>query len=99
MCQLSGVSRASYYRGWETEKPGDEEMTVRDRLQQLALQYRKRGYRYITRLLKREGWQINHKRTLRLMREDNLLSLRRRKWVKTTAVSYTHLTLPTSDLV
>ena len=84
MCQLCGVSRASYYRGWETEKPGDEEMTVRDRMQQLALKHCRRGYRYITRLLKREGWQINHKRTLRLMREDNLLSLRRRKWVRTT---------------
>lgn len=84
MCQLSGVSRASYYRRWEAEKPDDEEMTVRDRLQQLALKHRHHGYRYITRLLKREGWQINHKRTLRLMREDNLLSLRRRKWVRTT---------------
>ena len=84
LCQLSGVSRASYYRRWEAEKPDDEEMTVRDRLQQLALKHRHHGYRYITRLLKREGWQINHKRTLRLMREDNLLSLRGRRWVRTT---------------
>ena len=84
MCQLSGISRASYYRRWLAEKPNEEEMGVRDRLQQLALKYRRRGYRYITKLLKREGWLINHKRTLRLMREDNLLSLRRRKWVHTT---------------
>ena len=84
LCQLSAVSRASYYRRWEAEKPHDEEMVVRDRLQRLAVQHRRRGYRYITKLLKREGWHINHKRTLRLMRQDNLLSLRRQKWVRTT---------------
>src|SRR5262249_23165199 len=28
MCQLSGVSRASYYRRWQAEKPNDEEMVV-----------------------------------------------------------------------
>ncbi|HEY7167975.1 MAG TPA: IS3 family transposase [Candidatus Binatia bacterium] len=84
LCQLSGVSRASYYRRWLAERASDEEMVVRDRLQQLALQHRHHGYRYITKLLKREGWTINHKRTLRLMREDNLLRLRRRKWVHTT---------------
>ena len=80
MCQLAGVSRASYYRTWQDEKPTDEEMAVRDRLQRLALKYRYYGYRPITKLLKREGWLINHKRVLRIMREDNLLCLRRRKF-------------------
>jgi putative transposase len=84
MCQLAGVSRASYYRGWQRRKPSEEDMAVRDRVQRLALRYRYYGYRPITRLLKREGWVVNHKRVLRLMREDNLLSLRRRKFVNTT---------------
>jgi transposase InsO family protein len=84
MCRLAEVSRASYYRGWQRGKPREEEMAVRDRVQRLALRYRYYGYRPITRLLKREGWVVNHKRVLRLMREDNLLSLRRRKFVNTT---------------
>jgi len=84
MCQLTGVSRASYYRRWQSERPTDEEMALRDRMQQLALKYRYQGYRYITRLLKREGWIVNHKRVLRILREDNLLSLRRRRFVTTT---------------
>jgi len=84
LCQLGGVSRASYYRRWRKRKPTEEEMAVRDRVQCLALKHRYYGYRPITRLLKREGWVINHKRVLRLMREDNLLSLRRRKFVVTT---------------
>ena len=84
MCQLAGVSRASYYRRWQRRKPSEEDMAVRDRVQRLALRYRYYGYRPITRLLKREGRVVNHKRVLRLMREDNLLSLRRRKFVITT---------------
>jgi len=59
-------------------------MAVRDRVQELGLKYRHYGYRPMTRLLKREGWVVNHKRVLRLMREDNLLSLRRRKFVITS---------------
>ena len=86
LCQMAGVSRASYYRRWQRRKPTEEEMAVRDRVQRLALRYRYYGYRPITKLLKREGWWVNHKRVLRLMREDNLLSLRRRKFVITTGI-------------
>ena len=38
----------------------------------------------LTALLRREGHMVNHKRVLRLMREDNLLSLRRKGYVFTT---------------
>ena len=34
--------------------------------------------------LQRRGWMVNHKRVQRIMREDNLLCLRRRKFVVTT---------------
>src|SRR5437773_12093140 len=70
-------------------------MAVRDRVQRLALRYRYYGYRPITRLLKREGWVVNHKRVLRLMREDNLLSLRRRKFVITTDSAHNWQVYPT----
>jgi len=84
LCGHSGISRASYYRRWKSGKPKEEQMALRDRLQGLALKYRYYGYRPITKLLKREGWVVNHKRVLRMMREDNLLSLRRKKFVVTT---------------
>jgi transposase InsO family protein len=38
----------------------------------------------MTRELRRQGWTVNHKRMYRLMREDNLLCLRKRKFVVTT---------------
>src|SRR5439155_6977708 len=56
---------------------------LRDAIQRLALKDRHCGYRRIGRLLKREGWVVNHKRVLRLMGEDNLLSIRRRRFVIT----------------
>lgn len=42
------------------------------------------GYRRITVQLQRDGVLVNHKRVLRLMREDNLLCLRKRRFVVTT---------------
>jgi len=59
---------------------------LRHRIQQIALEKdnRKYGYRRVYRRLRCEGWQVNHKRVLRLMREDNLLCVRKRKFVLTT---------------
>src|SRR5262245_47120335 len=94
LCQLVRISRASYYRRWQKRKPTEEEIAVRDRLQRLSVKHRYCGYRRITRLLKREGWVINHKRVLRLMREDNLLSLRRRKFVLTTESTHSWQVYP-----
>lgn len=84
LCELAGVSRASYYRNWKTRELKQEEVALRDAIQRLAMKDRHYGYRRILRVLKREGWMVNHKRVLRLMREDNLLSIRRRQFVVTT---------------
>jgi putative transposase len=84
MCESSRVSRASYYRSWRKQEPKQEEAALRDAIQRRALRDRHCGYRRIGRWLKREGWLVNHKRVLRLMREDNLLSIRRRRFIVTT---------------
>jgi len=75
-CQLAGISRSGYYRHWQRSAPRQEETGLRDAIQCLALKHRHYGYRRIGALLRREGWQANHKRVLRLLREDNLLCLR-----------------------
>jgi transposase InsO family protein len=84
MCETAAVSRASYYRSWRRREPKQEELALRDAIQRLALKDRHCGYRRIQRFLKRDGWLVNHKRVLRLMREDNLSSIRRRRFVVTT---------------
>ena len=84
-CEVAGVSRAGFYRHLQQTVPKEADLLLRARLQELAVaHHRLRGYRMLTALLRREGQQVNHKRVLRLMREDNLLSLRRRKYVFTT---------------
>lgn len=77
LCQATGVSRASYYRRWAEHAPKAEETELRDLVQRLALAHRPYGYRRITELVRREGWPVNRKRIARLMREDNLLALKR----------------------
>jgi len=88
LCQQAKVSRAGYYRFWRTSAPRAHDTTVRDAIQRLALANgRHRGYRLVTFQLRQEGLAINHKRVLRLMRQDNLLCLRRRAFVPPTTDS------------
>ncbi len=87
MCRLAMASRSGYYRHWQASAPRQEETGLRDAIQRLALMHRHYGYRRISALLGREGWQANHKRVLRLMREDNLLCLRVRPFVPATTDS------------
>jgi putative transposase len=85
MCALVGVSRAGYYRQWRSSAPAEEETALRDRLQRLALAHRAYGYRRLGPLLRREGFAANHKRVLRLMRADNLLCLRKKRFAPATS--------------
>jgi transposase InsO family protein len=81
---LALVSRAGYYR-WQHATPAvDPDMDLRDEIQRIALEFSSYGWPRITAELKRRGWEANHKRVYRIMREDNLLCLRRRKFVVTT---------------
>jgi transposase InsO family protein len=85
MVKLSGVSRASYYRFDENAETGpDPDMDLRDAIQRIALDWPVYGRRRMTQELRRRGWTVNHKRVHRIMSEDNLLCLRKRKFVATT---------------
>jgi len=84
LCQMTGLSRASYYRWRVPPLACPVEMELRDAMQDIALQFPAYGYRRITAELERRGFEANHKHVLRLMREDNLLCLRHRSFVVTT---------------
>ncbi len=77
LCALAQVSRAAFYRRWGESEPLREETALRDAIQRLAMANRFYGYRRLLVELTREGWKVNHKRLLRMMREDNLLCLRK----------------------
>ena len=88
LCRQARVSRAGYYRFWRASAPRAHDTTVRDAIQRLALANgRHRGYRLVTFQLRQEGLVVNHKRVLRLMRQDNLLCLRKRPFVPPTTDS------------
>ena len=59
-------------------------MALRDAIQHIALEFPSYGWRRMTAELQRQGWAVNHKRVYRWMREDNLLCLRKRRFVITT---------------
>ena len=84
LCTLAKVSRAGFYR-WRHAPPAeDADMDLRDEIQRIALEWPCYGWRRVTAELRRGGWSANHKRVRRIMREDNLLCLRKRKFVVTT---------------
>jgi transposase InsO family protein len=83
-CELAGVSRAGLYREYAEHEPRQEETALRDAIQRIAVENRCYGYRRVAAELRQQDWVVNHKRVLRLMREDNLLCLRKRRFVLTT---------------
>jgi transposase InsO family protein len=88
MCILAAVSRAGYYRFCVPRPDTDEEESrLRDAIQRTALESRQYGYRRITRALRAQGWEVNRKRVARLMREDGLLAIRKRRFVPQTTDS------------
>ena len=84
MCALAGVSRAGFYRFPPGQPAPDPDLELQDALQRIALEFPSYRWPRVTAELKRRGWAVNHKRVYRWMREDNLLCLRRRKFVVTT---------------
>ena len=84
MVKLGRVSRSGFYR-FQTAGPSpDRDMDLRDAIQRIALEWPSYGRPRITEELRRRGWRVNEKRVYRLMREDNLLCVRKRKFVVTT---------------
>jgi putative transposase len=84
LCQITGLSRAGYYRFRRRHECSQAGMALRNQIQHIALRWPAYGYRRVHAELVRQGWKINHKRVLRLMRNDNLLCVRRRKFILTT---------------
>jgi putative transposase len=85
MVELGRVSRSGFYRFDEDAKPDpDPDMDLRDAIQRIALEWPSYGRPRITAELRRRGWKVNPKRVYRILREDNLLCARKRKFIATT---------------
>ncbi len=86
-CDALGIARSTFYRYRKFDPfnessrfiSADPDVELRDRIQRVALEWPSYGYRRITAELQRHGVVVNHKAVLRLMREDNLLCLRKKR--------------------
>ena len=88
MMELGRVSRSGFYRS-DGGAPGpDPDVELRDAIQKIALEWPSYGRPRITEELRRRGWVVNPKRVRRLMREDNLLCVRKRRFMVTTDSSH-----------
>ena len=81
LCQIAGLSRASYYRRFEANPTRAADVELLSQIQMLCLRHKYYGYRRITACLRRQGQVVNAKRIQRLMRSDNLIALRRKPFV------------------
>jgi putative transposase len=84
LCCLMGVSRSWYYARPPTTEKAKKDVELRDTIERIVLEFPGYGYRRVTVALRREGWDANHKRVLRIMREETLLCQIKRRFVPTT---------------
>ncbi len=94
MCELARVSRAGFYRDWQQRGPGQAEMAIRSAVQEAALRHRRYGYRRVTATLRRAGVMVGEHVVRRILRTDNLLAIRKRKFVMTSDSRHTYTVYP-----
>jgi len=84
LCELFGVGRTWYYTHASPEEIASRDVALRDAIECIVLEFPGYGYRRVTKALQREGWTVNHKRVLRVMRQESLLCQLKRRFVTTT---------------
>jgi putative transposase len=85
-CLALEVSRSGYYK-WQSKSEfisSEDNMDLKNQIQAIALEFPGYGYRRITAELHNLGYSVNRKRVLRLMRQDNLLCLKKKFKLITT---------------
>lgn len=78
-CHLHRASRSGYYKWKKRPAPVPSaiglDIDLKDMIQKIVLKFPEYGYRRVTTELKNRGYVVNHKRVLRIMRDNNLLCL------------------------
>ena len=84
LCRLLGVSRSWYYAHPTPAALAERDLDLRDAIERVTLEFPGYGYRRVTCTLVRDGWNVNHKRVLRIMRQESLLCHLKRRFLVTT---------------
>jgi putative transposase len=84
LCSLLGVSRSWFYDRLHALTPAERDVTLRDAIERIVLEFPGYGYRRVTAELHRQHWDVNHKRVLQIMHSEALLCHLQRSWTATT---------------
>ena len=76
-CRYLGLHRSSHR--YPSKQPSEWLLRLHHQIEMLSRQYPRLGYRKLTRLLRREGWQAGRKLVQRIRRECDL---RVKRWMK-----------------
>lgn len=87
LCELFSVSRSWYYERSSQPESEAEDIAFRDQIERIIRAFSGYGYRRVTHALARLGWNVNHKRVLRIMREESLLCHLKKRFVVRTSDS------------
>ena len=93
-CQTARLSRAGFYRHFEEHHPRQADTELREQIQKICLENRCYGSRRVRGELRKQDRIVNRKRVIRLMQADNLLCLRKRRYVCTTDSRHTYAVYP-----
>ena len=101
LCDLFGVGRTWYYTHPSPAETASRDIALRAAIEEIVLTFPGYGYRRVTKQLQRDGWAVNHKRVLRMMREEALLCQLQRRFVTTTDSTHGLIRYPNrvADLV
>lgn len=94
LCAAVGAGRTWWYTHPSPEVIAERDTALRDAIERLVLEFPGYGYRRVTKTLQRDGWDVNHKRVLRVMREESLLCQLERRFVRTTDSAHGFRTYP-----
>jgi transposase InsO family protein len=84
LCAAVGAGRTWYYTRPSAEAVAGRDTALRDAIERVVLEFPGYGYRRVTKALQREDWAVNHKRVLRVMRQESLLCQLQRRFAVTT---------------
>lgn len=79
-CSALKLSRSNLYSQIGKSRQEDLDKHLKKEIEDIATEYPFYGYRRVSKELRRRDLLVNHKRVLRLMREDNLICRRKKSF-------------------
>lgn len=100
-CSALEIDRSNYYNWIKSPETRDSDTELRDRIQDISLEFIRYGYRRITAELRRRGVKANHKKVLKIMRKEHLLCAKKTSRPHTTNSNHSLPLYPnlTKDLI